>query len=279
MSKISIQILILIIITAAAAKAQNALRIQYNRAMILYESGEYFDAVTEFKRLLFFDPDKEYNFQANMLIGNCYKAGAKFSDAILFYTYAEIAARTNSEMFQAKLSIIRSNILRRTTARALTLLGILKSDPHFHHKTGIINYWQGWAYIFSDEWYKASESFAKTDTNAVLALFCKKVDDERYSPVLASILSHFIPGSGQFYTGNYFSGLLSLGWNILWGYTTVEAFNAGRIFDGLMVGNFLWFRFYRGNFENAEKFAVEKNLVISNKALHYLQYEYTGLKP
>jgi hypothetical protein len=52
-----------------------------------------------------------------------------------------------------------------------------------------------------------------------------------------------------------------------------------RIFDGLAVTNLLWFRFYRGNLQNAEKFAVEKNLQITNKSLSYLQYSYKGLKP
>jgi len=38
-------------------------------------------------------------------------------------------------------------------------------------------------------------------------------------------------------------------------------------------------RFYRGNFQNAEEFALQKNLEMSNKALNYLQYQYQGLKP
>ncbi len=279
MLRIFLFIVVLVTIAAPAVKSQNALSIQFNRAMILFESGEYFDAVTEFKRLLFFDSDKKYNFKANMLIGDCYKMGAKFSDAILYYTYAEIAANSNSEVYQARISIIRSNILRRTTARALTLLDILNHDPRFRSKTQEINYWTGWAYIFSDDWKKAAEYFAETDTSNTLAALCTKVDDNKYSVTLANTLSHFIPGSGQFYTGHYFSGLLSIGWNVLWGYVSVNAFIAGRIFDGIMVSNLLWFRFYRGNFENAEKFAEEKNLVITNRALHYLQYNFTGLKP
>jgi hypothetical protein len=88
-----------------------------------------------------------------------------------------------------------------------------------------------------------------------------------------------VPGAGQIYTGNYLSGILSLGWNILWGYTTITAFQANRIFDGIMVGDLLWLRFYNGNNQNAEKFAIEKNLEISNNALIYLQNVYTGEKP
>ena len=90
---------------------------------------------------------------------------------------------------------------------------------------------------------------------------------------------HIIPGAGQFYTGHYFSGLLSLGWNALWGYLTVKAFIDERVFDGLIIGNFLWLRFYVGNIQNAEKFANEANIKIANKALSYLQDQYKGEKP
>lgn len=279
MVKVFICIVGLSLFSGTYAKPFDPLTVQYNKAMILYESGEYYDAVTEFKRLLFFDKDKKFAFKANMLIGNCYKEGAKFSDAILYYTYARIAAVSDSELSLAGINIVRANILRRTTSRALMLLNSYYSDPRFFKRAGEINYWRGWVYIFSDKWEQAAKAFAKTDTNRGLAEFCEKVDKEKYSATFATVLSHILPGSGQFYTGHYFSGLLSLGWNILWGYETVNAFAANRIFDGLMVGNFLWFRFYRGSYQNAEKFVYEKNRTITNEALHYLQFKFKGIKP
>ena len=100
-----------------------------------------------------------------------------------------------------------------------------------------------------------------------------------YSVSFAKTISYIIPGAGQIYTGEYISGLLSLGWNILWGYLTIKSFIDERIFDGIVIANFLWLRFYRGNLQNAEKFAKEKNLIISNKAMNYLQFEFKGLKP
>ena len=75
------------------------------------------------------------------------------------------------------------------------------------------------------------------------------------------------------------SGVLSLGWNALFGYLTVQAFSADRVFDGIVVGSMLWLRFYNGNLTNAEKFAVEKNSVLNNETLEYLQKNYQGLKP
>ncbi len=255
------------------------LKKQFQYAQQLYNDEQYFDAITEYKRLLFFDNDKEYTFLSNFMIGKSYKMGAKFSDAIIYFTKAEIAATNNEDIYKSKIEKIRCNILRRTTENAKQLLNELESDKRFNDKIDKINYWRGWADIFSDDWDQATIDFEKSKMDTSLSAFCKNIDDERYSTVLATVLSVFIPGSGQFYTGHYLSGLLSLGWNVLWGYVTVNAFIDNRIFDGFAVANLLWLRFYNGNLQNAKKFAEENNLKISNHALYYLQYQYRGLKP
>lgn len=46
-----------------------------------------------------------------------------------------------------------------------------------------------------------------------------------------------------------------------------------------MVADFLALRFYNGNLQNAEKFAVEHNSEVSNWMLDYLQNNYRGMKP
>ncbi len=258
---------------------QDSFSDQYNLAEKLYGDDNYYDAITELKRLEFFDHSDQYSFKANFLIGKCYKQGAKFSDAINFFVFAELNASNIDELYSAKEEVIRANILRRTTSRALALLDSLENDKRFGDKTDQINYWRGWVHIFANKWEKAAESFAMISQEHELKTLCEKTDDEMYSVGFAKGISFLIPGTGQFYTGEYVSGLLSLGWNVLWGYLTVRSLVDDRIFDGLMTGSFLWMRFYNGNLQNAEKFAVEKNLEISNKSLRYLQYEYSGLKP
>ncbi len=258
---------------------QTNLEVQFNRAKKLYNHEEYYDAITEFKRLNFFDTNKLFAFQSNYYIGLSYKSGAKLSDAIQYLNIAEINANTDDDSFKAKIQIIRTNILRRTNERAEQLLDDLSEYKKFKDKSDQINYWRGWNFIFMDKWNDAANIFSKIDSCKELYNLCLKVDDDKYSETLAKVLSVFIPGAGQIYTGNYVSGVLSLGWNALFGYLTVHAFVDDRIFDGLMIANFLWLRFYRGNLENAAKFVEEKNIAVSNSALLYLQNNYTGLKP
>ena len=262
-----------------ATFAQSSFNAQFNFAKQLYSDENYFDTVTELKRLLFFDENSEYNYEANMLIGKSYKHGAKFSDAIRFLTLAEINAKSIDELYETRIEIIRINILRRTTRRAFKMLDSLEADERFTDRKDEIKYWRGWAYMFADDWEQAAQTFAELDSNHVLKTLAEEVDDDLYSVSFAKTISYIIPGAGQIYTGEYISGLLSLGWNVLWGYLTIKAFIAERIFDGIVIANFLWLRFYRGNLQNVENFAMEKNLVRSNKAFNYLQFGYDGLKP
>jgi tetratricopeptide (TPR) repeat protein len=271
--------LIYIIVLSSCVHAQDALKRQFDYADKLYANGLFYEAITEFKRLQFFDEGSTYSYQTHYRIGLCYKAGAKLDDAVKYFSLAEKFARTDDELFETKTQVIRTNILRKTTGRALQLLNELESDSLSTAKTDEINYWLGWAYMFVDDWEKAASTFGKINPSHELKRRCENVLNEKYSVTFAKIISYILPGAGQFYTGNYLSGLLSLGWNVLCGFLTVDSIIDDRIFDGVAVGSLLWLRFYRGNVQNAEKFAVQKNVEIANKTLHYLQKEYTGLKP
>jgi TM2 domain-containing membrane protein YozV len=276
-SKIFFALLFVLILTSNLF-AQESFAYQFNLAKKLYEDEKYFDAVTEFKRLLFFYEGDNYSYESNLLIGLSYKEGAKFSEAIQHFALAELNSSTDAEVYESRLEIIKVNILRRTTQRAFTLLDSLENDVRFNKNSEEINYWRGWAYIFSDDWERAALTFSEIQKAHHLALICDSVDNDLYNSELAKYLS-IVPGAGQFYTGEYVSGLISIGWNVLWGYLTINAFMEDRVFDGLMIGTLLWWRFYSGNIQNAEKFALEKNLEKTNSALHYLQNDYNGRKP
>ena len=155
--------------------AQDSFAEQFNLAKKLYNEENYFDAITEFKRLLFFDDSELYSLESNFLIGLSYKNGAKFSEAIQFFTISELNSRTSEEVFESRLEIIKVNILRRTTARAFTLLDSLQNDSRFISKLDEINYWRGWAYIFSDDWRNASLSFSAIQQDHQLSLLCDSV--------------------------------------------------------------------------------------------------------
>ncbi len=259
-------------------KAQELNR-QFNYADSLFNSEKYFDAITEYKRLLFFDNSDQFSYQSIYNIGLSYKYGAKYDDAIKYFKQAELSSQSDSQKVNARLQTVRINILRRTTDNALAMLNDLTNEFPNQVDSNTIAYWRGWAYIMADDWENASLSFNKIDMEHPLKKMADEVEENKYSVTFATLISYILPGSGQFYTGNYVSGLLSLGWNVFWGYLTVNAFVTDRVLEGILIGGLLWARFYRGNFKNAEKFAIEKNIEISNEAYKYLKNNYEGIKP
>lgn len=264
---------------AVLCNAQDYLKSQFNYANELFKAEQYYDAITEYKRLLLFDSTNTYRYQAEYRIGESYKGGAKYDDAIKYFSLAEKDAQSKDEIFATKTQVIRSNILRRTTDRALQLLDELEKDSTYRSEIDTINYWRGWAYMFADDWKSAARAFAVINPNHPLKILADQTDRGKVSVTFAKVISYILPGAGSIYTGKILSGLMSLAWNAAAGYWTISAFTSNRIFDGFVVGELVWFRFYRGSIQNAEEFAVQKNIDIANKSLRYLQNEYKGIKP
>lgn len=279
MTFVNKKIISISILLVCSGLAQNSLDDQYNYAKSLFDQEKYFDAITESKRLLFFDEQKLYGFEANMLIGLSYKAGAKYNEALKYFVLSEVNSKNDEQLFNSVILSARTNILRRTTQQSEKILNSLLANPKYFNRTKEIKYWLGWNYMFSNKWEKASEIFSEENLDSSLAAICRSVVNESYNENFAKYSSYIIPGFGQFYTGEYLNGLISLGWNVLLGYLTINSFVEDRIFDGIITGNFLWLRFYIGNTKNAEKFAKEKNLTIINNALERLQYDFNGSKP
>jgi tetratricopeptide (TPR) repeat protein len=243
---------------------------QYNISKDLFEKEEYYDAVTEFKRLIFFDSSGEYHAESEFFIGVSYKAGGFYNEAIQYLSSAVRKTRDPKLVRRGTIEIVKANILRRTTTRAMQILGELDKGSVTEEDKNEVNLLRGFALVFEYKLEEAVNYFRLAGFND-LADLTQSAKDAEYSETKARIMSVFIPGAGQIYAGNYLNGIISLALNGISVYLTIQAFNADRIFDGIMIGNFLWYRFYSGNIYNAGKFAGEKNRDIYYNYLKILQ--------
>ncbi len=195
MSK-SYLVIVIFITIAARIAAQDEFIKQCDFAKQLYADEEYYDAVTEFKRLLYFDEGKTYDYKANILIGKSYKYGGKFADAVKHFTLAEINAANSDELYYSRIESVRANILRKTTEQALDLINSLEDDERFSSRKDELNYWSGWAYIFADDWENAAFSFGMIDSQHELKLLAEKIENEKYSVSFAKFISMYHPRCG-----------------------------------------------------------------------------------
>lgn len=249
--------------------SQSDLLRQLEFADSLYFSQNYFDAIKEYKRVVFFDKEKSLTYYSYNQIANCYKYGRKFEDSYNFFSLALIEAKSSKEIFDCKINICRLNIIEKKTKNAHKILDELEKDLLFCVYEKEIKFWRAWTFFFERDYQKAKNIFKELDKSE-LANLSEKLLEDSYSVQTAKILSTILPGMGQFYTGNYLNGLGSLLWNLLSGYLTISALSNERIFDGIVLSNFLWLRFYKGNLENAEKFAIDENEKIFNESLNFI---------
>jgi len=266
-----------ILILMCGISFSQSLENQFQLAENLFKEKNYFNAITEYKRLIFFDSKKEFSFKANFKIAESYFGGAKLDDAVKYFSIASYNSKNENEYCDTQIQLIRCNILRGTISNSFLIIERLNNDSRFKNKKDELIYWRGWTNIFNDDWKKASENFKSIDEK-FLAEFCDSINSKKYSPNFAKVISFLIPGAGQFYTGKYLSGIMSLAWNLGFGYLSATSFLDERIFDGFIHLNLLA-RFYRGNIQNVERFANEKNLKIRNDALNFLQNNFEGKKP
>lgn len=262
--------LLVFILIQGSLYCQENLEGQYLLARDHYENESFFDAITEFKRLIFFDDSAVYKAESEYYIGICYKKGGFYSEAIEHLASAKLINKDDELAYKIRIEIIKNNILRRTIKNAFQEITALDTVVNDFEKKRELKTLTGFAHAFSENWSAAAKCFRESGYYEIAGLLTK-TSGEMYSEIKAQIFSAVVPGAGQIYTGNYINGIISLGLNLLTGYLTINAFAEDRIFDGVMTGNFLWFRFYSGGIGNAAKFAREKNKEISDKTMLILQ--------
>lgn len=249
--------------------SQDDLIKQLDYADSLYVQHNYYDAITEYKRLIFFDKEKSFIYYSFNQIARCYKYARKFEDSYNFFSLALTEAKSSKEVFDCKISVCRLNIIERKTKNAHRILDELEKDFLFREFESEIKFWRAWTFLFEMDYKKAKDILNELNKKE-LANLSEKLLEDSYSVQTAKILSTILPGMGQFYTGNYLNGVGSLLWNVLSGYFTINALSNERIFDGIVISNFLWLRFYKGNLENAEKFAIDENEKIFYESLTFI---------
>lgn len=250
-------------------------------AEALFHNGDYFRAITEYKRFLFLYPSDARAGRVQLQIGISYQRGQQWEDARK--TFEEIVRQHPEAEIRAEAAyrIGATSFEQGRYAQAIADLRPV-AERYSHTAAGEqARYLLGWSYLRARQWPEASQTFATIDATSPLFPSSRALADAarageelpRKSPVLAGLMSAVIPGTGQFYTGRWRDGTVALLLNGAFLAAGLEAVSAG---NEAAAGLLLFFEaaWYSGTIYGAVNAAQKYNLDLEERWLQGLDRQH-----
>ncbi len=243
---------------------------ELNFADSLFASGYYKEAITTYQRFTF------YNFASPMLPYARYKLALSYiklkgekekskGEGIL----KELASRDDEIGERARISLIKHYLREDRFSEANLEIDDFLLFTKEKSKARELNRLKSILKIKGRRIKEAKDICLISADTGMLA-FVKDIRLPK-SERLAPLLSAFIPGLGEIYSGKYRSGLLSFLVNSLCGYGIYYSLKEGRKMDAILIFSFLFLRFYQGSIQNAAEAAWEYNEnYLNNRLKGYL---------
>ena len=238
-------------------------------ALSLWNEKRYEESIACFRRLTFFEPTEYLNYyylaKSHQSLGN-YQNASKFY-ALAYSNCKNDSIRNNITFFSVR-NLIEEEKYNYAIAELYSISS--KSIEVVDRK----NFYLGIIFALQDNYQESYQYLAqlsylsdegKEDLKMQLGDLKKKA--KRPNPKKAALMSAFLPGSGQFYSGNFEGGINSLlltgGLGILFFYIAVEI----SILDAIL-SIYPWYqRYATGGAQNAKKMALIKKNEKKNKYL------------
>lgn len=236
----------------------------------LKSSGFYDDAITEYYRYSFFNPHSNLLDDAYSKIGFCFANMNKWDEAIEAMDRSIFFAQNDSLIEQRKIDQAVVYLASGNTAKAQFYLKWAVSSSAYDDVRDRATMLLFISLILNHNWQTASYTYQSAIKNQLMesALMESTLFDatnyDYKSPAAASLLSTFIPGTGQIYNGRWLTGLNAMALNSALGYLTVNNFITERYISGFLSFMFLFQRYYSGNRYQAYRMTVEHNDMIDS---------------
>ena len=247
----------------------------------LFERGHYYQAVTEYERFIYYNPDHPSVSDARLKIAFCYKLGEQYTKAIeLFRTLtdeyfgqecASVAAYNVGECFR----------LNGDYEEALYEFNAFVENYPAHSLADKARWNSAWIYIDLEDYHSAKDHLFLVRESSVYQGPAKELVSaleelprlSRKSPRLAGFLAAVIPGAGHLYTGEKKQALFSFVTNALLIFGTYEAFNKELYVAGGFLSIFA-INYYSGNVFGALNSAHKYNRRVKEAYLEGYKRKY-----
>ena len=218
-----------------------------------YREGEFYRAIGEYNRFLFFFPEDPRIQQAMYHIGMSYLHGQQYQDGIKIFNRLIHQFPHSSLALKAHLMVSDCYARLNQSASALTTLHNLLMQSHDEQIRDETNYRIGWIHLEMASWDKARSYFDNISMsnrkNYQMDQLLNELEESKHlktkNPHLAGLLS-LLPGFGYAYLERYSDALTALLVNGGLMYAAYSAFDSDNPALGGVI-TFVGFGFYSGN--------------------------------
>jgi len=244
-------------------------------AEYLYSNGEFYRAITEYKRYIFHRRESGDVNLANYRIGLCYEDAGKWE---LARNYLEQVLQVKADKkleHRARIALARTYLAEgKYGLSRLELNEVLRKNLSLK-SVQEARYRKGITYIYEYDWKTAKQEFDKIDSGKYLSsveLLKPEIKRAMQLPFksekLSLWLSTFIPGSGQVYSGRPWRGAASFILNSSLAYLTYRLAEDEDWVGAVIVFWPGFLRFYSGNRSGAVKAAKLWNENLNAEAVN-----------
>lgn len=273
-------VFLLIVFCTESANAQDSALVLASK---LYNNSNFEEAITEYMRFIYFNPDNEKVGDVYHKIGSAYRNQKKWHEAIDAIRKSIAISSNDSIRDDRRISLAVIMIANANySAAEFELLRI----SHFTNYSGLkrkANFFLGVCHLYTFKWKESQEAFSnyysgsfKNKGNEIDSLFTFATNLTYKSPGAARWLSTFLPGSGQIYCGDWRNGINALVLNSLTSYLLINSLLERRFQDTFISFLTPFERYYRGNRYHAERIALlhneRLNETSAKKILEYIQH-------
>ncbi len=244
-----------------------------------FEDGDFYRAITEYKRFLFFFSDSLRAEEALWKIASSYFRGKKWDDALS--AADELLKRHPSSPWAAEAILLKGRCWMEKKEFSQARYHFLRARE-MAARTGVAQeaQWQAAvSYLREERWKEAAAEFRKVDSSSKLYLRADhwakglgKIDEvPQKSPTTAGVLA-VLPGAGHLYCERYRDAGIALVLNAAFIWGMVEAFQH----ENYVVGGILTFfelGWYSGNIYSAVSSAHKYNRKKKKEYLDHLEKE------
>jgi len=250
---------------------------QFRFAEQYFEKGEYYRAIGEYERFIYFFPDSPRVELVQYKIGLSYLRGERYHQAIEAFETVIDEYQDSEYALKSYLGKSKAYVLLGRYDTALTSLNNLITIAPDQKIRDEAYYQKGWVYLEMGLWKRARESFEQiSDQNRhryPIENLTKEIETKtplkQKNPTTAGVLA-IVPGAGHLYCERPRDALISFLLNGALIYAAYEAFDEDLEGLGAVI-TFFELGFYAGNIYSAVSSAHKYNLDAKQRFLNQLR--------